>query len=38
MRLNNLLQANGGSGRLSWGNPIRDGPDDRPIWTIVAYR
>ena len=38
MQLNNLLQANGGIGRLRWGLPIRGGPDDRPSWTIEAFR
>ena len=38
MQLNNLLQANGGAGRLRWGDPIRGGPDHCPSWTINASR
>ncbi|KAF9651704.1 hypothetical protein BDM02DRAFT_3110142 [Thelephora ganbajun] len=38
MQLNNLLQANGGTGRLRWGDPINKGPDQcRPHWTINAF-
>ena len=38
MTLYNLLQANGGVARLSWGEPIRSGPDQSPDWTIYAFR
>jgi len=38
MQLNNLLQSNGGAGRLRWGDPIRGGPDHTPSWTISAFR
>ena len=38
LQLNNLLQSNGGAGRLRWGDPIRGGPDHRPSWTISAFR
>ena len=37
VQLNNYLQANGGTQRLSWGN-IKDGPEHRPNWTAHAYR
>jgi len=38
MQLNNRLQANGGAGRLRWGDPINLGPDHHPIWTVAAFR
>lgn len=38
MQLNNLLQANGGAGRLRWGDAVRGGPDHCPSWTIDAFR
>ena len=37
MRLNNYLQTIGGTNRLSWSRPVKEGPDDSPQWTINAY-
>ncbi|KAF9652935.1 hypothetical protein BDM02DRAFT_3108587 [Thelephora ganbajun] len=36
MQLNNLLQANGGTGRLHWGEPIKGGFEHSPTWTVIA--
>ena len=38
MQLNNLLQSNGGAGRLRWGEATRGGPEHHPNWTISAFR
>lgn len=38
MQLNNFLQASGEAHRLRWGDPIQNGPDHHPNWTINAFR
>ena len=37
MELNNYLQSHGGTSRLRW-EPIKEGPDDSPTWTVKAIR
>lgn len=38
MELNNYLQTNGGTGRLSWSKPINEGSDHSPKWKIEVSR